>query len=54
MRVKIIRAVVTDSKGKQIIKPNNEVIEMKEIEEYRNSLKTEPEAKVLLNYEEIG
>ena len=38
-RIKIIKAIITDSQGKEIIKPNDKVINSKEIEKYRNSLK---------------
>ena len=53
-RIKIIKAVITDSQGKEIIKPNDKVLSKKEIEKYRSSLKKEPDAKVLLTYEELG
>jgi len=46
--------MVTDSEGTSTLRPNNKVIDKKEIEVYRASLKREPTAKVLLTFEEIG
>ena len=52
-KIKIIRAIIKDSIGKQILKPKEFVIDKKDIEVYRSSLKREPDAKVLLTFEEI-
>ena len=52
-KIKIIRAIITDSQGKQILKPNEKVISKEEVEMYRASLKTEPGASVLFILEEI-
>ncbi len=54
MKLKIIKATIFDLEGKYIHLPKNEIIEEKEIENYRASIKKTPEDKVLLTFEEIG
>ena len=52
-KLRIIKAIITNSEGKKIIMPNKMIINKEEIEIYRLSLKTEPDARVILTYEEI-
>ena len=52
-KIKIVRTIITDSEGKQILKPNAKVISKEEVEIYRASLKTEPTASVLFVLEEM-
>ena len=52
-KIRIIRAVITDSKSRQTINYNDMIIENSGIEQFRSSIKTEPKASVLLTYEEI-
>ena len=51
-KLRIIKAIITNSEGKKIIMPNKMIINKEEIETYRLSLKTEPDARVILTYEE--
>lgn len=53
MKIKMTRAIIKDSEGKKTHSYTNKVIEVNEIEEFRKSLKNDPETVVFLSYEEV-
>lgn len=53
MKIKIIRAIVTNSSGRTIIKPEELLLNNKrELEQYRRLLQTDADTRVLFIYEE--
>lgn len=54
MKIRITKAIIKGKDGSKILKPNDKVIDSKERETYRKSLKEDETDNVLLTYEEIG
>ena len=54
MQLKIIRANIKGKDGLKILKPDNLVIKMDKLENYRASLKESESDSVLFTYEEVG
>lgn len=53
MKIKIIRANISGVEGLKILKPSNMVINVKDLEKYRQALKENEDDNVLFIFEEI-
>ena len=54
MKLKINKVNIENKEGFKILKPKDKVIQKKELEDYRKSLKERKSDTVLFTYEEIG